>query len=199
MDVQGEEFLQRKFLHLFNSFDHGKKGFIEREDAELQGKKLFDVRRRQLQERGLKDTEIVEKRVEEFKAKWLPGAMKYFFEMSQFAKEGGPEKITKKDFISFNMSIREHIAKNDALPSWFEDALSMSFSECWGTQDSGLLEEDGLELLPGIAKESKSFCYQQLTDNNNNKIGVSEFLTLIKGYYNIDDPEHTSKYIHGYQ
>ena len=198
MDVKGEEFLRRKFLHLFNNFDHDKKGFIQREDAELQSKKLLAVLRRQLQEKGIKDTEI-EKRVEEFKAKWMPGAMKYFFEMSQFAKEGAAEKITKKDFISFNMSIREHIAKNGALPSWFEHSLRMSFSECWGTQDNGLLEENGLELLPGVVKESKSFCYQQLTDNNNNKIGVSEFLTLIQGYYNVDDPEHNSKYIHGYQ
>lgn len=191
--------MRRKFLHLYNCFDHDKKGFIEQKDAELQSKKLLNILRRQLKEEGMKDDKGIERRVEEFNAQWMPGAMKYFFEMSRFAKEGGPEKITKNDFIAFKMSIREHILNNDALPSWFEDSLRMSFSKCWAKTDTGLLEEEGLELLPGVLNETRTSCHHQLTDNNNKKINVSDFIALIKEYYSVDDPQHTSKYIHGYE
>lgn len=197
MDIGGEEFLKRKFLHLFDCFDHGRKGFIERQDAELQSKKLLSTLRRQLQERGMADKDI-EQRVEEFDANWMPGAMKYFAEMSQFAKEGGPEKITVNDFMSFNMSIRDHIVKNDSLPLWFEDSLRKSFQKCWASNDNAVVGEEGLGLLPGVTNETKSVCHHHLNDNNNKKIDISQFLFLIKGYYSSVDPKDISKYIHGY-
>jgi hypothetical protein len=50
----------------------------------------------------------------------------------------------------------------------------------------------------GVTKDNKTLCHHYLTDNNNKKIDVSTFLDYIKHFYSNEDPEHTSKYIHGY-
>ena len=192
-----EEFLRRKFQHLYYNFDHGKKGFIDRKDAELQIKKLLDALRRQQVEKGANEEEI-QKRIKEFTENWIPGAMKYFVEMSRFSKTD-PERIALEEFMAFNMSIREHIEQTGNLPAWFEDSLRLSYDKCWACEDTGHLDEDGLELLPGVCLENKSICHQWLTDNNNKKIGMVDFLGLIKDYYSVSDPQHISKFIHGYE
>ena len=195
--VEPERFLQSKFEHLYYSFDQEKKGFLVWKDAELQRHKLLDVLRRQQEEKGAREEEI-EQRTKEFTANWLPGAMAYFKEMCRFAK-GDPEKITRDEFIAFNMSIREHIRETGALPEWLESSLRMSYPKCWGNDEDGRFGEDGLELLPGVGFGEKGACYARLTDNNNKKISMMEFLALMRDYYSAEDPEHISKYIHGFQ
>ena len=145
MGSNGHEFLRRKFVHLFKCFEHTREGFITKQDAEIHSKQLDDILRRQLEVSGVPNDDV-EKQIAEFNSDWVPSAMKYFTEMSQIARNHAD--ISVEDFVAFNMSIRDHIVQNDALPSWFEDSLRTSFVKCWSDKD-GILLEDGLELLPG--------------------------------------------------
>lgn len=101
--------------------------------------------KRQMKSQGVSNDEIEEK-IAGFDSDWIPSAMHYFTEMAKFAKNHAD--ISLDEFIAFNMSIRNHIVQNDALPSWFEDSLRASYANCWAN-DEGILLEDGLELLPG--------------------------------------------------
>lgn len=145
MEANGHEFLRRKFMHLFKSFEHSRGGFIIKEDAGIHSKQLESVLKRQLQSQGVSDDDI-EKRIAEFDSDWVPSAMQYFTEMAKFAKNHAD--ISVEEFMAFNMSIRDHVVEHDALPSWFEDSLRSSYVKCWSSED-GALSEDGLELLPG--------------------------------------------------
>ena len=150
MASKGEEFLQRKFNHLFKCFAHTHEGFIVKADAEIHTKQLENTLRRQLKSQGVSDDEI-EKRIADFDSDWVPSAMHYFAEMSKFAENH--TDISLKEFVAFNMSIRDHVAQYDTLPSWFENSLRASFKRCWSNCD-GILSEDGLELLPGEFEDS---------------------------------------------
>ena len=145
MEVERHEFLRRKFMHLFKCFEHSRKGFITKEDAQLHSKELENVLRRQLESEGISNEDI-ERRVAEFDADWMPSAMEYFGEMAKFAANRA--NVSADEFLAFNMSIRDYIVQHDALPSWFEDSLRMSYVKCWSNKEH-LLVEDGLELLPG--------------------------------------------------
>lgn len=153
MASDGDAFLKRKFMHLFKCFEHSRKGFIVKEDADIHCKQLESILRGQLEREGLTN-DAIEKRILDFRMDWLPSAMGYFGELSKFAQNN--EEISKEDFMAFNMSIRDHIAQHDALPLWFDNSLRMSYAKCWSSKN-GLLFEDGLELLPG---ESLSLVYR---------------------------------------
>lgn len=145
MEVEGEQFLRRKFLHLFQSYQHTRPGVVIQEDAKIHGEQLDNILRKQLQSRGMSN-DLVEKRVEEFNAGWLRPAFAYFSEMVKFSQN--PEAISEDEFVQFKMSIRDYIRENGVLPPWFEDSLRMSYKKCWAN-DKGLLTEDSMELLPG--------------------------------------------------
>jgi hypothetical protein len=145
MEVSGHDFLQRKFMHLFKCFEHSQQGHILKEDAEKHQKQLDGILRQQLKNQGFSNG-VIEKKIQEFDSDWLPSAYHYFAEMTKFAKNHAD--ISVDEFMAFNMSIRDHIIQHDALPSWFEESLRMSFTKCWSNED-GILLEEGFELLPG--------------------------------------------------
>ncbi|XP_046859901.1 uncharacterized protein LOC124453188 [Xenia sp. Carnegie-2017] len=194
MEVEGEQFLRRKFLHLFQSYQHTRPGVVIQEDAKIHGEQLDNILRKQLQSRGMSN-DLVEQRVEEFNAGWLRPAFAYFSEMVKFSKN--PEAISEDEFVQFKMSIRDYIRENGVLPPWFENSLRMSYEKCWAN-DKGLLTEDSMELLPGVTSGIKSVCHQHLTENNNKTIDLVTFLCYVKDFYCNEDPNHVSKFIHGY-
>ena len=150
MEVKGQDFLRRKFMHLFKCFEHTCEGHIIKDDAEKHVKQLDSILRQQLKNQGFSNG-VIEKRITEFDSDWVPSAMHYFAEMTKFAKNHAD--ISVEEFMAFNMSIRDHIAQHGALPSWFEESLRLSFMKCWSNED-GLLLQDGLELLPGESRLS---------------------------------------------